>query len=407
MSDDNILIQLQELRKLYADALPDDRRIMEQYAGIICKSINRHAEELGSTMCRRLLADLMSMPLPKPSYIYSSVLWAATKVSAMFPEFHFVPFLNLWNPENLRQEDYAQGKSDDGKVFPSLAERMIKASLVAQLIRFEEQPECHTTDMMGYLPVTQMVVTKVTQAEVKGRKMFFVKLISNGGMEAEAESHLLRVNPLNSSDKKHYVNVGQLYNVLLKRKESGDALRVVDAVLSAEPLTDVFETVTGYVEYIDEQHGHIHVYDSLSRHFVSSGQRFVNPAKDSFVSFVPVIPSGSLFKTAVIVPSRQSQGELMASFPLRDIVITHVNEEKQYASWELKDKDNPITEQLSPLQLSKGETSPSFTSGFVDLQFARSQCADIAVGVTLSAIIYLTRGKDRQKRPRIKKILST
>lgn len=405
MSTDNFLQQLQDLRKLYADALPEDPRIVEQYAGTICKAILKHPEEIGSTMCRRLLADLMRLPLQKPSYIYSSVLWSATKVASLFPEFHFVPFLNIWNPANLRPEDYQAGISSDGKVFPSLAERMTKASLTAQLIRPEELPEPPLKPVMGYLPVTQMVVTKVTQAEVKGRKMFFVKLISNGGMEAEAESHFLRANPLRATEKKHYVNVGQLYNVLLRRNEKEEKVRIIDAVLASEPLTDVFDTETGYVEYVDVIHGHIHIYDSKSRHFVCSGQRFVNPPKDSFVTFVPAIPARNLFKSAIVVPTRLSQEQLHAQFPPRDIIITRINEEKQYVSWELSDKNKPITEQLTPLQMSNGEESPSFTSGFMDLAFARSQCPHIAEGITLSAIIFLTRGKDKQKRPRIKKIL--
>lgn len=397
---EDILSQLKQLRVMYAEAAPTDQKSMEQYAWIVCKALNKHTEELGALMCRQMLADVMRMPLARPSLLYSSVLWAATKVASVFADFHFVPFLNIWNPvQNLRKEDFQPGKSEDGKAFPSLAERMTRMCLLAQLIRPEEKVSFSFEPQFGFHPVTPMVVTKVTQSDVKGRKMFFASLIATDGTEVMTEAHALRANPLVPSDKRHYANVGQMYNVVLRDKKDGAGLRVVDAVLSPTSLSDVFRTTVGYVDSIDAEHGHTHIFDSLSRHFVSSGQRFVRAQKGDFVLFVPVIPLNSKFKSAIILPCTKSKAELLQSFPPREIRITSINTEKQYIAWELTDAANPITEQLSVLQLSQGETSPSFTKGFMNLNAAKEMMPELAINQTVQAIIFLRRGKDKTKRP--------
>lgn len=424
---ENILTQLQELRTLYAEAMPTDHKVIEQYAWIICKSINRHAEELGALACRQLLADLMRMPLPRPSMLYSSVLWAATKVASLYTDFHFVPFLNMWNPTmNLRPEDFERRKSTDNegegthpqqmqevRTFPSLAERMVRCCMEAQLIRPEEKHNFTLNDWYGFHSIEPMVVTKVSQSEVKGRKMYFAQLTSQTGIEVITEAHTLRTNPLTLQEGRHYANVGQLYNVLLRDKQDGSDVRVIDAVLSAQPLTAVFPVQTGYVEHIDHEHGHVHIFDNLSRHFVSSGQRFLKVSERQFVSFVPIVPLKSKFKSAIVVPpivpvgtpTTAVQDVLLQTFPPREIRITFINKEKQYVAWELVDASQPITEQLSALQLSQGETSPSFDKGYINLPDAQNIFPNLAVGQTLKAIIYLRRGKDKAKRPHVAKLI--
>lgn len=398
--NESILTQLQQLRALYADAAPSDSKTQEQYAWLICKAINKHADELGALPCRQLLADVMRLPLQHPSALYSSILWAATKMASLFTEFRFVPFLQLWNPkDNLREEDYQQGKSDDGKVFPSLAERMTRAALTAQLIRPDESADGIEPQRFGFHPIVPMIVVKVSQSEIKGRKLFFATLSTPDGTEVMAETHALRTNPLTPTEARHYVNPGQMYNVLLRDKQDGSSMRIVDAVLSSQPLSDAFPIVTGYVEHIDQQHAHIHIFDALSRHFVSSGQRFVKVQEGQFVQFVPITPQKSNFKSAIIIGSSS-----MNSFPPREIHITRYNAEKQYYAWELTDPSAPITEQLSSLQLSQGSTSPSFTQGFVNASFAQGAVPDIAVGNILQTIVFLRRGKDGQKRPHIARL---
>lgn len=405
--EENLMCQLSQLQAQYAGQLPPDQRAVEQYAWVICKALNRHTDELGALSCRQWLSELMRMPLPRPSALYSSVLWAAVKVAKTFTDFHFVPFLNLWDPSlNLRPEDYQQGRSDDGKVFPSLAERMTRCCLTAQLVRPSELPQFSLPQTFGFRPVQPMIVTRVNQAESNGRKLFFVHLIGLDGTEVQAEAHALRANPLTASpDRRHYVNPCQLYNVLLRDHPTGNELRLQDAVLSDRPISDVFPVETGFVGHVDVEHGHIHVFDHQSRHFVSSGQRFVQAGVKQFVRFIPIVPNNSTFKTALIVPHNMSQAELAESFGPRQIRITQVNTERNYCRWELIDPSQPVSEQLSSLQLSNGEVSPSFTSGFINLDAAREMCPTLEAGQEVRAIMFLRRGSDHQKRPHVAMML--
>lgn len=443
MSD--ILQQLKELRSLFISAETTDRQIAERYAWIIVKAIKQHASELGSLACRQLLAEAMKMfvgeqpLLQRPSRLYSQFLRSAMLVAEKFPEFHFVNFLNHWNPSQfLMPEDYEKvtvekfnpmnPNSPNVQTYLSLTERITKTALQAQLLRPDELPTTFQLpvarggEWYGYHPVTQMVVTQVSMSEVRGRRMYFARLSSASGEEVMAESHLLRPNPFvadgnGGAPARHYVNVGQMYNVLLRDRQNGDGAderqspyRLVDAVLSAMTLPEAFDVVEGYVERVDSSHNHVHIYDSWSRHFVLSYQRFVNVREGEMVAFVPVVPLRSKFKSAILVPPAQlvnrDTGERLAvtPFPRREVKVTRIDEEKGYCMWELLDKSQPITEQLSPLQLSEGLTSETCTTGFARLDELRTLCPSFAVGTTLTALIYLRRGKDGKKRPVLRKV---
>lgn len=398
--NEDFLSKLMQIRAVYKEVAPTDQHTIEHYAWTVCKAINKNHDDLDSLTCRQLLADVMQAPLVHPSALYTYTLEAALKMAAQFPDFHFVPFLRMWNIQNLSEADYKQKQGADGKVYPSLAERVTKAALVAQLIHPNEVAEGIEPQRFRYHPIVPMIVVKVSQTEAKGRKLFFATLSTADGMEIMAETHTLRTNPLIPSEARHYVNVGELYNVLLRDKQDGSGTRVVDAVLSTQAITDVFPAVTGYVEHIDQQHAHIHIYDNLSRHFVSAGQRSVRVQEGQFVQFVPITPQKSKFKSAIII-----KPATIDSFPPREIRITWYNAEKQYYAWELIDNSSPITEQLSSLQISHGDTSPSFTQGFVNADFAQGAVPDIAVGNCLKAIVFLRRGKDGQKRPCIARLI--
>ncbi|MDO4191333.1 MAG: hypothetical protein Q4D14_06590 [Bacteroidales bacterium] len=398
--ENTLLEQFEALHELYKEANPTELKDIEQYAKIICLVLTQNTEELGALKCRQLLAEAMKLDLKRPSYHYSSILWAACKVASTFTEFHFVPFLNLWNPtDNLRQEDYKQSKDKEGKLYPSLAERMTKLCRQAQLIRPEEKTTFTLSKTFGYTSICPMLVTKVTTAEKNHRKLHFVRLSLSNGVEVEAEAHALRANPLEPSDKRHYVNVGQVYNVLLREKSEPKSYRLVDAVLSKQHITEVFTCQVGYVEHIDKEHGHIHIYDGFSRHFVSEGQKFIRCAEGDFVSFIPVVPRESRFKKAIIVTTTQTQHTLYEQFPPREVIITYVNEEKNFCRWELTNPDKPVVEQLSPLQVAEGETPTPFTAGFIDIDKLQSWSVPVVKGQKFECIIFLKRNKEKHKFP--------
>lgn len=428
MDSDNILQQLQNLRQLFAEAAPTDPKVIYNYAWIIAKCINRNYEQIGSVECRRLLADYLKLPIERPSRLHSAILSAAIKFVNSCPEFHFANFLQMWDVNNLRNEDRQSYKSDDGKFFPSLEERTAKALAHSLLLHpddvgilkddtIHDGLTSNTSKFLSSygLSIVPMLVTRIKDATGKdGRRYCFATLTSPDGIVVESIVNNLQISPLHpiQEGRRHYVNIGQLYNVLLQTKkttipdESSQTLKV--AYLSQQKSQDVFPMEIGYIETLDMTHGHMHIFDCHSRHFVAPILRFSKEKAGTFVRFIPIIPQASKFKTAIIqttVPECSSEVQDI----LRTIRITSVNQEKGYAAWELTDKSHTITELLSPFQLSNGETTtPSFTSGYLSIDSVQGGCIagtnSIKVGLELSAFIYLKRGKDKRKRPHVAKV---
>lgn len=475
-TQENLLSQLSDLRQLFAESAPDDPKVVTNYAWIIVKVLLQHTDEIDSVTARQLLAECLKLPIERPSQLYSALLAAAVKVANAYPEFRFASFLRMWGIENLRPEDHQcqQATVPDGspsgvKNFPSLSERTAKALAHSLLLHPEDLsnlkdskvsphkqgdlegtsglstapdvfPSCVNRLLTAYgLSVHPMLVTRIKQATGRdGRKYTFVTLTSPEGLEIESTSHNLHSVPLHPlpEGKRHYVNIGQLYNCLLKTKTfvpdvfpsdrtapvpSDSSLVLKEAYLSQQRANEVFSTEIGYIESIDPTHAHMHIYDAYSRHFVAPIQRFSKEKAGDFVRFIPVTPATSKFKTAIIqgiipsssilatVPSDSSETQPL----LRVIRITNINKEKGYAAWELIDKSHPITELLSPLQLTEGETSPTFTSGYFHLApdgrpqvSCSSTIETISPGQTLLVLIYLKRGKDRQKRPHVAQLFN-
>ena len=424
---EDILQQLQNLRRLFAEAAPTDPKVIYNYAWIIATCINRNYEQIGSVECRRLLADYLKLPVERPSRLHSAILSATIRLANSCPEFHFATFLRMWGVNNLRSDDEVRYKAADGKVFPSLAERTAKAlahSILlhpddAVVLKDDTPHEGSPSDINKILSsygysIVPMLVTRVKETTDKnGRRYCFATLTSPDGIEVESIVNNLKVSPLHplQEGRRHYVNIGQLYNVLLQSQTTvvnGELTQSLKAAyLSQQKVQDIFPTEIGYIEALDTIHGHMHIFDCHSRHFVAPILRFSKEKAGTFVRFIPVIPQTSKFKTAVIqatVPECSSDVQTI----LRTIRITSVNQEKGYAAWELTDKSQPIVEILSPLQLSYGETSPSFASGYISISSVNyglvTDSHTIRVGLELSAFIYLKRGKDKQKRPHVAKL---
>ena len=407
MADTVSTDELKQLRQLFHDTKPTDQQTCERYAWVIVKSIQAHIAELGSVTCRQLLADYLLLPLPCPSRLHSAILSVATQMANTFPDFHFVTFLNRWEVQNIRPEDYEQ-PTIEGNTYPSLAERLIRAYLHALLLRPEETlPSTPVLDSLlrqhQYLLPRPMLVTRIKEAKGQdNRRYHFVTLDSPEGLQVECESHTLKPHPLHPvpEGKRHWVNIGQIYDVVLRQKKktatsSQPTFAVQQAYISPVHTATIFPTAVGFIEHIDTTHNHIHIYDSQSRHFVASVQRYSYHKAGDFVRFIPVTPLNTRFKTAIITSAATA-----ADFPLREIRITAVHPDKNYAVWQLSSPDDTITELLSPLQTRNGEISPSFTSGalFTD-RLMQPEASMPTVGQSLKAIIFLKRGKDGQKHP--------
>ena len=401
--EEDLVVQLRELQKLFADAAPEDGKIIEEYAWTICKVLNRNSDKLSSLYCRQLLAEYMKLDVAKPSLLHSAMLNAAVKVATESPDFHFVPFLNLWNLNNLRQDDYVRQKDDSGKAFPSLVEKVGRAYAIARLMRPDEILS-DSSEMerivsgMGLHIAIPMVVTKISDYETKGRKLKFASLVGIDGKEASCEVHSLRVNPTlqRTGSQRHFVNVGQLYDVVLRDGRNGESSNVYSGILSKRKINEVFPCETGYVEHVDTEHRHTHVYDAKSRHFVSATYHS-NASPGQFVDFVPVIPEKNKFKSAIIYKV-YAKGNGASEFGIRSLKVTYINKEKGFLAWELADGGSPIIE--------AGTSGPSFTSGFVSVDAFMSQQKNVPeVGEVFRAIVFLKRGKDLEKRPYVAMII--
>lgn len=420
----NCLDTLEQVRQLYQSVESPDEGLKERYAWVIVKALYSKELENDSLRSRQYLAEYVHLDLPRPSKVHSAVLGAACSMAKRFADFRFAPFLRMWDVRHLRQEDYAEGRSEGGKTFLSLAERVTKAYMHAVLIRPDEVLPKEQLDVlrpiaqkMRYSSPRTMIVAQVRKVEThSGRPMRFAQLVDARGLVLDCEVHALAPHPLVPvPGGKHYVNVGQLYDVLPrgKKRQADDAekrsdLAIEEAVLSSGRLGEAYPLCVGYVERYDAQHQHYHVFDGQSRHLVAeaSSQRlglYGRPAvcAGDFVSFAPIVPrpktaGGKVFKSAYIV-SKYAPEAGLAAFGLREAKVLFVDTAKKYYRWELTDPSQPIVEQ--------GTTEPSFTSGYVNFDgdagpHPHGQNLP-EVGEVVQLVVFLHRGKDKQKRPRV------
>lgn len=419
-----LIEQLEQMRRLFSEVGNVDQRTMENYAWLIVKALSSDLLAADSVRSRQYLAEAMRLALPHPSKLYSVLLGAACKMSQRFPDFRFGAFLKMWNLHNLRAEDYLNVSVGDGKAIPALARRVAKAYMHALLLHpadevpDEQLQQLRTIlDEMRYLRPHVMMVTKVAPVKMQRGTMYVARLIDAYGLEvsfcpvADLNPHPLRT----SKDARHYVNVGQLYDVLLRKKDPSENSRTLEAKLSVETaylstatFGEGYPVAVGYVESYDAAHQHYHVYDAQSRHFVGDAAtenlgRYGRPTVNvgDYVQFAPIIPAprtpgDKVFKRAHILYT-YTRAEGPQAFGLREAKVTHVNTEKKYYSWTLVDATNPIIED--------GTTEPAFTSGFVSFDEGRgpngAATAIPAVGQTVQIVVYLKRGKDHQKRPHV------
>lgn len=91
----------------------------------------RHAKELmaGENLnlgaVKRNLSDYLKLDLDKPSLLHSCVLQLAAKLAGQ-DKLSMLAFSRQWNFKYLRPEDFERYRAEDGKEYPSLAEKVIQ-----------------------------------------------------------------------------------------------------------------------------------------------------------------------------------------------------------------------------------------------------------------------------------------
>lgn len=334
-------------------------------------SANLGKEELSSEEARRLLLIYMKLPLQRPSLLHSMMLSVALKMSELYPDFKLPGFLHMWDLHHLRPEDSEQQKGENGRLYSSLTERLVRSTLRYLTLHPDEECEAAQSELidseaqrMGFLPIQQMVAVKMHESMSGQRKMRFVKLVGPQGEELSADWHLFHAKP--------WEIVGRMYHVLSRRSAETGKLRVDTIAPSSHPIEEIFGRRIGFVDHYDEAHKHYHLFTPDSLHLVAESPR-IRPTVGGYVWLSPIIPAKDKFKSAIILRNEAQEAGRKA-FGLAPATVTFINQEKNFFAFQTTD----------------GRT------GFGDLTLSPTP---LSIGQQLSLILYLRRpSKEGEKR---------
>ena len=288
----------------------------------IFRYLQNNYKTIGSVTARTLLAAYMKLHVKRMSLIDSCMLGMAVNISETYSDFKLPKFLEAWGYDScLRAQDLQRQTGKDGRQYLSLKERVERA---LQSYRLHHPEECKG-ECDG---VVSMYAAKVFEKEANGRKRRYVKLVATNGSELIADSHQFPCRPWKVS--------GRMFDVLTRVSKQGNE-RVSDIVVSAKRVDEVFSAEVGYVEFVDESHGHIHVYDSQSRHFVAekSAHTASKISVGNYVRFCPIIANGDHFKSAAIV-SVMDKYEGRKAFGIYEAKVEYSNAKDRYIRYSLE-----------------------------------------------------------------------
>ena len=110
----------------YIDSPNDvDSALHEDLGWIIYRYIKAKISDLSSLEVRTLLKDYMFLNNERPSTLHSQMLNFALSFSKEHPDFSFYRFFMLWEPGNLRYEDFDKGYYNSSEI-PSLISRICR-----------------------------------------------------------------------------------------------------------------------------------------------------------------------------------------------------------------------------------------------------------------------------------------
>lgn len=318
-----------------------------------------------------LLAAYLKLPVDRPSLVHSCILGIAVKISSEYSDFQFPQFLQMWGYDRyLRNEDKQRQTGKDGRSYPSLMQRVERSLQSYALHHQSEMP--HPVD-----GIKDMVAVKVFEKQMNGKRRYFAKLVASDGMELVASSHLFPCKPWEIQ--------GRMYTVSVRVSKEGNE-RADEIVASVKNIVDVFPPVVGYVDGVDMGHGHYHVYDSLSRHFVAEKPSIMVKQQD-FVVFSPVIPAVDKFKSAII-SNVMPHDEGVKAFGTMKAEITYLNADEGYLRYRIT---SPIADTPEGTLAEEGFAR---LSAVADDKMRQS----LTVGDSVSLLLFLKRGKDGEKR---------
>ena len=288
----------------------------------IFRYLQNNYKTMGAVTARTLLAAYMKLHVKRMSLIDSCMLGMAVNISETYSDFKLPKFLEAWGYDQfLRPQDLQRQTGKDGRQYLSLKERVERALQSYRLHHPEESDgECEG--------VVSMYAAKVFEKEKDGRKRRYVKLVATNGSELIADSHQFPCRPWEIS--------GRMFDVLTRVSKQGNE-RVSDIVASRKRVDEVFSVAVGFVEFIDESHGHIHVYDSQSRHFVAdkSACSALKISVGNYVRFCPIIANGDHFKSAAIL-NVMDKYEGRKAFGIYEAKVEYANVKDRYIRYSIE-----------------------------------------------------------------------
>ena len=288
----------------------------------IFRYLQNNYKTMEAVTARTLLAAYMKLHVKRMSLIDSCMLGMAVKVSETYDDFKLPKFLEAWGYDQfLRPQDLQRQTGKDGRQYLSLKERVERALQSYRLHHPEESDgECEG--------VVSMYAAKVFEKEKDGRKRRYVKLVATNGSELIADSHQFPCRPWEIN--------GRMFDVLTRVSKQGNE-RVSDIVASMKRVDEVFSVEVGFVEFIDESHGHIHVYDSQSRHFVAekSACSALKISVGNYVRFCPIIANGDHFKSAAIL-NVMDKYEGRKAFGIYEAKVEYANVKDRYIRYSIE-----------------------------------------------------------------------
>lgn len=339
----------------------------------IFRYLQNNYKTMESVTARTLLAAYMKLHVKRMSLIDSCMLGMAVNISETYSDFKLPKFLEAWGYDQfLRPQDLQRQTGKDGRQYLSLKERVERALQSYRLHHPEESDgECEG--------VVSMYAAKVFEKEKDGRKRWYVKLVATNGSELIADSHQFPCRPWEIS--------GRMFDVLTRVSKQGNE-RVSDIVASRKHVDEVFSVEVGFVEFIDESHGHIHVYDSQSRHFVAekSAHTALKISVGNYVRFCPIIANGDHFKSAAMV-SVMDKYEGRKAFGIYEAKVEYANVKDRYIRYSIESaiRYTPEGNIIKAGFASTANLPEDVRNGMVQ-------------GSHVHLVLFLKRGKDGMKR---------
>jgi len=160
---------------------PNDETLHESLGWEYYKNGKQHfqGENINVSPAKHVLAQYIGLKNKRPSQLHSLFLRFSDKLLGK-EGFELVSFLKLWDLDNLTDEDFQPYHTDDGKTFPSIAEKVIQHAAKDSLVNgnFEH--------MQYMLPYVDMAIERFNENE--WLVLYKTKLLHALGNDSEAIS---------------------------------------------------------------------------------------------------------------------------------------------------------------------------------------------------------------------------